>query len=76
MRSEAEPKDAPATFLVEGMSCSHCEAAVSAAVGEVAGVESVEVDLAGGVVSVRGTGITDDAVYAAIEGAGYEVSTA
>lgn len=35
------------TLKIEGMSCSHCEKAVTDGVGELAGVESVIVDLVG-----------------------------
>ena len=59
------------TYRVEGMSCSHCEHAVSAEVGQVAGVVAVAVDLPGKLVRVRGTGVEDAAVRAAIDEAGY-----
>jgi copper chaperone len=35
------------TLKIEGMSCSHCVKAVTDGVGELAGVESVVVDLVG-----------------------------
>jgi len=60
------------TYRVEGMSCSHCEHAVSAEVGQVPGVAAVDVDFAGKLVRVRGTGLEDDAVRAAIDEAGYD----
>ena len=60
-------------YRVEGMSCSHCVAAVTHEVGQVAGVEAVDVDLDAGTVTVRGGGVDPEAVRAAIDEAGYEV---
>jgi len=62
------------TYVVEGMTCSHCEASVREEVGEVAGVRAVAVDLASGHVRVIGEDVDDDAVRAAVEDAGYTVS--
>lgn len=59
------------TFNVTGMTCEHCVAAVSTEVGELAGVSDVDVDLASGVVLVRGNGIDGEAVRAAVQAAGY-----
>jgi copper chaperone len=66
--------DAEQTYNVDGMSCEHCVAAVTAQVGELAGVSAVEVDLAGGTVLVRGSNIDSDAVKAAVEEAGYSLA--
>ena len=63
----------PRTYTVAGMSCEHCVASVTEEVSEVAGVESVSVDLASGQVAVTGTDIDDVAITAAVEEAGYEV---
>jgi copper chaperone len=60
------------TYRVPGMSCGHCKSAVEAEVRTVAGVESVEVDLDSKLVTVRGPGVDDAAVRAAIDEAGYE----
>ena len=60
------------TFRVEGMTCSHCEAAVAEWVGRVPGVAGVEVSLAAGTVHVRGDEVNADAVRRAIVDAGYE----
>ena len=57
-------------FQVQGMTCGHCQAAVEAEVGAVAGVTGVHVDLASGRVEVQGDA-DDAAVRAAIEEAGY-----
>jgi copper chaperone CopZ len=60
------------TYVVPDMSCGHCRAAITAEVGEVAGVEAVDVDLETKVVSVSGSGLDDRAIRAAIDEAGYE----
>ncbi len=57
-------------YEVTGMTCGHCQAAVEAEVGAVAGVTGVHVDLASGRVEVQGDA-DDAAVRAAIEEAGY-----
>jgi copper chaperone len=62
------------TYTVRGMSCGHCVAAVSSEVEGVAGVETVDVELETGQVTVRGRGLDDGAVRAAIDEAGYEVA--
>jgi copper chaperone len=62
------------TYTVPGMSCDHCERAVRSELGEIAGVESVAVDLDAKLVTVRGEGFDDAALRAAIEEAGYEAA--
>lgn len=59
-------------YRVDGMSCEHCVVAVTGEVGDVAGVESVDVDLASKLVRVTGRGIDEAAVVAAIDEAGYD----
>jgi copper chaperone CopZ len=49
---------------------------VTAEVGSVPGVATVEVDLAGKLVRVRGTGVEDAAVREAIDEAGYDAEPA
>ena len=61
-------------YSVPGMSCAHCEHAVSSGLHTVPGVESVEVDLETKLVIVRGEGLDDTALRAAIEEAGYEAA--
>ena len=61
------------TYAVPGISCDHCKAAIEGAVAEVPGVESVEVDVAARTVMVEG-GASEEAVRAAIDGAGYDVA--
>jgi copper chaperone CopZ len=60
------------TFAVPGMSCEHCERAVRGELLGVAGVESVEVDLATKAIVVTGEALSERALRAAIEDAGYE----
>jgi copper chaperone len=62
------------TYTVVGMSCEHCAAAVSAEVGELAGVSGVEVDLASGALLVRGGNLDVAAVRTAVEAAGYSLA--
>jgi len=63
-----------ATYTVTGMTCGHCVASVKEEVGAVEGVESVDVQLEGGVLTVTGD-VPADAVKAAVEEAGYEVTS-
>ena len=62
------------TYTVPDMSCSHCVVAVSEEVGQITGVESVDVALDTKQVTVRGRGVDDVAVRAAIYEAGYEAA--
>ena len=59
-------------FQVTGMSCSHCEQAVSTEVGQIADVQSVEVSAATGrLVVISNAPLDDTHVVAAVEEAGY-----
>jgi copper chaperone CopZ len=60
------------TWIVDGMTCGHCVASVTAEVGKVPGVADVQVDLATKRVVVTGAGVPDDAVVAAVDEAGYD----
>ena len=62
------------TYRVDGMSCAHCERAVTDELLRVAGVETVRVDLETKLVSIRGDGLDDAALRAAIDEAGYEAA--
>jgi copper chaperone len=62
------------TYTVPDISCGHCKQAVSSELAEVAGVESVAVDLDTKLVTVRGRELDDSALRAAIEEAGYEAA--
>lgn len=67
--------DAITTFRVLGMSCGHCEAAVTQELSALDGVASVEVDLDTGNVTVSGDVQLDrDAIAGAIDEAGYELA--
>jgi copper chaperone len=61
------------TYIVEGMTCDHCVAAVSREVGAVAGVRDVSVDLPTGRIVVVGDATAED-VSAAVDAAGYAFS--
>jgi copper chaperone CopZ len=65
---------ASVTYSVPDMSCDHCKAAVTTALTGVSGVESVDVDLGGKVVTVSGQTLDDAALRAAIADAGYEAA--
>lgn len=62
------------TYNVPGVSCAHCQAAITEEVSIVAGVESVDVDLDTKIVTVTGDPLDEQAIIAAIDEAGYEVA--
>jgi copper chaperone len=62
------------TYLVPGVHCGNCKAAVERQLEAVAGVESVDVDLESKRVTVTGKGLDDGALRDAIDEAGYEVA--
>lgn len=59
------------TYSVKGMMCNHCVANVEKNLAKASGVESVEVNLSGEKVTVKGE-ITDAEVKTIIDGLGYE----
>ena len=60
-------------FHVTGMTCSHCEHAVSSEVGQVPGVQKVDVSAATGQLVVTSTSPVEDLqVLAAFQEAGYQ----
>jgi copper chaperone CopZ len=61
-------------YSVPGVSCGHCRVAIAEAVEQLAGVRQVDVDLDAKRVAVRGTGLDDAAIRAAVAEAGYEVA--
>jgi copper chaperone len=63
-------------YRVDGMSCEHCVVAVTSEVGDVAGVQAVDVDLETKLVRVSGAAIDASAVVAAIDEAGYDAVAA
>ncbi|MFV0428997.1 MAG: heavy-metal-associated domain-containing protein [Arachnia sp.] len=59
-------------FQVTGMTCGHCEASVREEVGEIPGVDGVEVSAQTGTLRVSSATDIDDAlVLAAVQEAGY-----
>ena len=59
-------------FQVTGMTCSHCEQAVSSEVNQIAGVDNVEVSAATGrLVITSSEPVADEQVLAAVDEAGY-----
>lgn len=62
------------TYTVPGMSCGHCEQAVSSELLAIEGVENVDVDLDTKRVVVRGAALDDTRLRAAIGEAGYEAA--
>ena len=61
---------------VSGMTCGHCKSAVESALKSVAGVSTVEVDLAAGKATVDGEGVKLEALVAAVADEGYSASAA
>ena len=62
------------TYAVPAIHCEHCALSIREEVAEVAGVESVDVDLDAKTVTVSGAGVSDELVRAAIVEAGYEAT--
>lgn len=61
------------TFLVPGMTCDHCEKAVTEEVGKIAGVTNVTIDLeTKSVVVDSANPVAWDALVAAVDEAGFE----
>ncbi|KOT94370.1 MULTISPECIES: heavy-metal-associated domain-containing protein [Streptomyces] len=61
-------------YKVSGMSCGHCEGAVSGEISEIPGVASVQAVAATGEVTVvSGAALDDAAVRAAVDEAGFEL---
>ncbi|MFD5134982.1 heavy-metal-associated domain-containing protein [Streptomyces sp. NPDC058378] len=63
-----------AVYEVKGMTCGHCEGAVSEEISGIAGVTSVKAEAATGRVTVASSApLSDDAVREAVDEAGYEL---
>ncbi|MFJ8859713.1 heavy-metal-associated domain-containing protein [Streptomyces sp. NPDC102451] len=61
-------------YEVKGMTCGHCEGAVSEEISGIEGVTSVKAEAATGRVTVASAApLTDDAVREAVDEAGYEL---
>jgi copper chaperone len=74
LRRHAMSVTSTTTYTLTGMTCGHCVASVEEEVGALPGVETVDVDLASGRLSVTGAGVGEEAVRAAVAEAGYEVA--
>jgi copper ion binding protein len=62
------------TYAVPAIHCQHCVQSIEEEVGEVPGVESVDVDLEAKIVTVAGSDVSDTLVRAAVAEAGYEAA--
>ena len=68
------PAPTDCTLEIGGMTCDHCRRAVTEEISAVAGVESVTVDLASGLVTVSAGRPVDRAdIAAAVDEAGYSL---
>ncbi len=61
------------TFSIKGMKCSHCVESVKRALGETAGVQSVQVDLKSGRATIGGKDVDIGQLHDTIRGLGYSV---
>jgi copper chaperone len=61
---------------VSGMTCGHCEKAVSKALQSVEGVNDVQVNLSTGTASVEGNNVNPENLIAAVIDEGYGASLA
>ena len=59
-------------YIVEGMTCAHCERAITKAIHAIDSQAKVDVDLTGGVVTIS-DGVDARLATAAIEAEGYRV---
>jgi copper ion binding protein len=60
---------------IEGMSCGHCVMHVKEALSELAGVTNVDVSLEAKSAVLEASGdVSDEAIKAAVDDAGYEVT--
>ena len=63
------------TVTVSGMTCGPCASSVRKAVGGIAGVISVDVDLASGQVTIDSNDAIDaNSIKNAVEGAGFQMT--
>ena len=62
------------TYTVPKIHCAHCAASIQEEVSEVEGVEGVDVDVDSKLVRISGDNLSDDALRAAIQEAGYEAA--
>ncbi|WP_217208253.1 heavy-metal-associated domain-containing protein [Streptomyces sp. AC550_RSS872] len=68
------PGSVTAVYKVSGMSCGHCEGAVSGEISDLPGVSSVKaVASTGEVTVVSAAALDEEAVRAAVDEAGFEL---
>ncbi|MCF1594382.1 heavy-metal-associated domain-containing protein [Streptomyces muensis] len=69
------PGTVTAVYKVSGMSCGHCEGAVSGEISEIPGVTSVKaVASTGEVTVVSAAALDEEAVRSAVDEAGFELA--
>lgn len=73
-RKRKEQKLMERTMHIEGMMCPHCEARVKKALEAVSGVESAVVSHSAGTAVVTVSGVSDEALKAAVEAQDYTVT--
>ncbi|WP_327355915.1 heavy-metal-associated domain-containing protein [Streptomyces sp. NBC_01304] len=74
-KAEAKAGAVTTVYQVTGMTCGHCEGAVSSEISEIAGVTSVKAVASTGQVTVISEAeLDDEAVRAAVDEAGYELT--
>lgn len=61
-------------LIIDGMTCSHCEASVTKALKEVSGVENVDVYLSTKEVKVTHNDVSNEKLKEAVEDIGFDVS--
>ncbi|MFE0045006.1 heavy-metal-associated domain-containing protein [Streptomyces albireticuli] len=72
--SEETPMSATTVYKVTGMTCGHCESAVTEELSALDGVTAVKAVATTGEVTVTATApLDDEAVRAAVDEAGYEL---
>ncbi|MCI3930791.1 heavy-metal-associated domain-containing protein [Streptomyces sp. AN091965] len=73
----SQPGAVTTVYDVKGMTCGHCESAVNSEISEIAGVSSVQAIAATGKVTVVSAApLDEEAVRAAVDEAGYELTGA
>ena len=75
MTMQSETPEHISHYVVTGMTCGHCVASVTEEISEIPGVESVDVVLDSGAVTVTSSQpLEQQAVRAAVEEAGYQLA--
>lgn len=63
------------TFKVPDVSCEHCVKAIRDELGQITGVENVDVDIASKLVTVHHNGeVSEQQMIAGLDEAGYEIA--